>query len=240
MKVELVILYKEFDTDPNPEDASDDGKRRVARASRVFNASQFDGMRPLSSLIRSVPSSALPHRPVRNRRKDRSPAATAPITVFQNIQMPSEDAFCGTATMSGSEGYYATLVHELTHWSGAKHRLNREFGKRFGDQAYAAEDLVAEIGAAFLCAELQITQKTWADHAQYLAQWLTLLKSDSKAIFAAAFNGQAREETPRSSRLHMACGRNASRTAAHSRRLRVPTRRQALSAAICPERRPQV
>ena len=46
---------------------------------------------------------------------------------------------------------YATLVHELTHWTGAKHRLDREFGKRFGDQAYAAEELVAEIGAAFLC-----------------------------------------------------------------------------------------
>jgi antirestriction protein ArdC len=77
-----------------------------------------------------------------------------------HIQMPAEDAFCGSATMSRSEGYYATLVHELTHWTGAKHRINREFGKRFGDQAYAAEELVAEIGAAFLCAELPITQET--------------------------------------------------------------------------------
>ncbi|MGH6892556.1 MAG: zincin-like metallopeptidase domain-containing protein, partial [Dongiaceae bacterium] len=67
------------------------------------------------------------------------------------------------------EGYYATLVHELTHWSGANHRLARDMGKRFGDHAYAAEELVAEIGAAFLCAELSITQETRADHAQYLA-----------------------------------------------------------------------
>jgi antirestriction protein ArdC len=86
--------------------------------------------------------------------------------------MRSEDAFCGTATMSRSEGYYSTLVHELTHWSGASRRLGRDFGKRFGDDAYAAEELVAEIGAAFLCAELQITQETRADHAQYLARWL--------------------------------------------------------------------
>jgi antirestriction protein ArdC len=100
--------------------------------------------------------------------------------------MPSEDAFCGTATLSRDQGYYATLLHELTHWSGAKHRLNREFGKRFGDKAYAAEELVAEIGAAFLCAELQITQEIRPDHAQYLAQWLELLKSDSRAIFTAA------------------------------------------------------
>ena len=56
--------------------------------------------------------------------------------------------------------------------------LYRDMGKRFGDHAYAAEELVAEIGAAFLCAELGITQDTRADHAQYLAQWLKLLKDD--------------------------------------------------------------
>ena len=79
-----------------------------------------------------------------------------------------------------------TDVHELTHWTGPKHRLDREFGKRFGDAAYAAEELVAEIGSAFLCAELGITQDTRADHAQYLAQWLKLLKDDPRAIFTAA------------------------------------------------------
>jgi hypothetical protein len=77
----------------------------------------------------------------------------------------------------------------LTHWTGAKHRLDREFGKRFGDQAYAAEELVAEIGAAFLCAELRITQETRPDHAQYLARWLTLLKGDQRALFAASAKG---------------------------------------------------
>ena len=88
--------------------------------------------------------------------------------------------------MSRSEGYYATLVHELTHWTGAKHRLDREMGKRFGDQAYAAEELVAEISAAFLCVELGIIQDTRADHAQYLAQWLRLMEEDSRAIFTAS------------------------------------------------------
>ena len=88
-----------------------------------------------------------------------------------------------------SEGYYATLVHELTHWSGAKHRLNREFGKRFGDQAYAAGELVAEIGAAFLCAELQITQETRADHAQYLAQWLTTSEERFQSDFCGCRQG---------------------------------------------------
>lgn len=59
-------------------------------------------------------------------------------------------------------------------------------GKRFGDKAYAAEELVAEIGAAFVCAEFGITQTVRPDHAQYLANWLTMLKHDSHAVFAAA------------------------------------------------------
>jgi antirestriction protein ArdC len=88
--------------------------------------------------------------------------------------------------MSRGEAYYAVLTHELTYWSGAPARLGRDMGKRFGDAAYAAEELVAEIASAFLCAELGITQDTRADHAQYLAQWLKLMKDDSRAIFTAA------------------------------------------------------
>jgi antirestriction protein ArdC len=102
------------------------------------------------------------------------------------IQMPDEGTFTGTATMTRTEGYYATLGHEHIHWCGASTRLNRQFGKRFGDAAYVAEELVAEIGSAFLCAELGISQDVRPDHAHYLAHWLDLLKSDSKAIFTAA------------------------------------------------------
>jgi antirestriction protein ArdC len=109
-----------------------------------------------------------------------------PITSTDHIQMPDEGLFCGTDTMTRTEGYYATVTHELTHWTAAPTRLGREMGKRFGDAGYAAEELVAEIGSAFLCSELGITQDTRADHAQYLAQWLILMKDDSRAIFAAA------------------------------------------------------
>jgi antirestriction protein ArdC len=73
-----------------------------------------------------------------------------------------------------------------THWSSHESRCNRQLGKRFGNQAYAMEELIAELGAAFLCADLQITAAPRADHAQYLASWLAVLKADKKAIFTAA------------------------------------------------------
>lgn len=189
-KSSLVVFYKEYDTDPNPDDADDDGKRRVARASYVFNAAQVDGYK-----LPDAPPALGPNE--RLAAVDRFITATGvriehggerayyrPST--DHIQMPDESLFCGTDTMTRNEGYYAVVAHELTHWSGAKHRLHREFGKRFGDQAYCAEELVAEIASAFLSSELGITQDTRADHAQYLAQWLTLMKGDSRAIFTAA------------------------------------------------------
>jgi antirestriction protein ArdC len=185
-----VVFYKEYETDPKPDDADDKGKRRVARASCVFNVAQVDGF--------PLPDAPQPLGPIdRIEAVDRFIRATGariehggdrafyrPST--DHIQMPDEDRFCGTDTMSRSEGYYAVLAHETIHMSGSEKRLDRQFGKRFGDAAYAAEELVAEIGSAFLCAELGITQDTRADHAQYLAQWLSLLKSDSRAVFTAA------------------------------------------------------
>lgn len=102
------------------------------------------------------------------------------------IQMPLREAFIGSPTSTPTETYYATLLHELIHWTAPEARCNRALGKRFGDQAYAAEELVAELGAAFLCAELGVTNEARADHAQYLASWLELMKSDTRAIFTAA------------------------------------------------------
>jgi antirestriction protein ArdC len=90
-----------------------------------------------------------------------------------------------------AESYYATLLHELTHWTRHEKRLNREFGrKRWGDSGYAAEELVAELGAAFLCADLGVTPEPREDHAAYLASWLEVLKSDKRAIFTAAAHAQ--------------------------------------------------
>jgi antirestriction protein ArdC len=89
------------------------------------------------------------------------------------------------------ESYYATLAHETTHWTRHPARLNRDLGgKRFGDGGYAMEELVAEIGAAFLCADLGITPETREDHAAYIASWLRVLREDKRAIFTAASHAQ--------------------------------------------------
>lgn len=97
------------------------------------------------------------------------------------VQMPPLEAF------RDAESHAATLAHEMTHWTRHESRLNREFGrKRWGDEAYAMEELVAELGSAFLCADLKITPEVRDDHAAYLANWLKVLKDDKRAIFTAA------------------------------------------------------
>lgn len=100
------------------------------------------------------------------------------------IRLPAPEAF------KDPESYAATKAHELTHWTSHPTRLDRVLGKRFGDQAYAAEELIAELGAAFLCVDLGITPEPREDHAAYLDHWLQVLKADKRAIFTAAAHAQ--------------------------------------------------
>ncbi|WP_376100655.1 zincin-like metallopeptidase domain-containing protein (plasmid) [Roseomonas sp. CCTCC AB2023176] len=90
-----------------------------------------------------------------------------------------------------AEGYYATLAHEVTHWTGHPSRLARDLTGRFGSGSYAAEELVAELGAAFLLASLGLAAEPRADHARYVARWLDLLRGDRRAVFTAASRAQA-------------------------------------------------
>lgn len=102
-----------------------------------------------------------------------------------HVQMPVFECFCSP------EAYYATLAHELTHWTKHPKRLDRDFGRRkWGDEGYAREELVAELGAAFLCADLALTPEPRTDHAAYLQSWLKVLKEDRRAIFSAAAHAQ--------------------------------------------------
>lgn len=157
----------------------------------VFNADQIDGL-PDSY---RTPAPALPAGMERIERAEAFTAATGAIirhggskafynTGTDSVQMPPLQAF------RDAESYYATLTHELTHWTGHAGRLARTFGKRFGDNAYAFEELVAEMGAAFTMADLNLTPEPRADHADYLAHWLGILKTDKRAIFTAASHAQ--------------------------------------------------
>lgn len=87
-----------------------------------------------------------------------------------------------------AEDFYATGLHELGHWSGHPSRLDREWGKRFGDNAYAFEELVAEMTSAFLCAHLELTGKL--QHENYISGWLKILKADYRALVKAASQAQ--------------------------------------------------
>ncbi|MDX1922425.1 MAG: zincin-like metallopeptidase domain-containing protein [Alphaproteobacteria bacterium] len=193
-KASTVIFYKELDVDV-PDDASgDDGKRRVARASSVFNAAQVDGftaaelpeLPPIERIQRAETLIAASSADIRHGGEMAFYRRRLSDGSGDFIQMPDERRFQADTATQRSEDYYSVLLHELTHWTSDVHRCNRELGARFGDAAYAMEELVAELGAAFLCAELGITVTPRADHAGYIAHWCDVMKSDKRAIFTAA------------------------------------------------------
>ncbi|HEY9177504.1 MAG TPA: zincin-like metallopeptidase domain-containing protein [Flavipsychrobacter sp.] len=111
------------------------------------------------------------------------------------INMPDPVDFVATKFSGPTENYYSTLFHELTHWTGHPKRLDRELVSHRKDYAkYAIEELVAELGSAFLCAQTGISQAPRADHALYIKSWLKALRNDTKFIFtASAQAGQAVE-----------------------------------------------
>lgn len=159
----------------------------------VFNVEQIDGL-PVSDRENSEPTGGLEKLELNARaemffartgadfRHGGNLAFYAPGQDY--IQLPLQETF------RDAESYAATKAHELTHWTAHPSRLARTLGKRFGNEAYAAEELIAEIGAAFLCARLGIVPETREDHAAYLACWLNVLKADNRAIFTAASHAQ--------------------------------------------------
>lgn len=175
-------------------DAGEESERAIPflKAYTVFNAEQCDGL-PVRFTQYVAPLLATFER---NERAESFLEATGARVVHggsqacysltaDEIRLPQREHF------ESVESYYSTRSHETIHWTRHESRLKREFGrKRFGDAGYALEELVAELGAAFLCADLQVTPDVRADHAEYLAHWLVALKHDSRAIFNAAAHAQ--------------------------------------------------
>lgn len=173
-KASLVVYANKIVKTETNSETGEDTEREIPflKGYSVFNAEQIEGL-PEKFYLKSEPP-AVPsgisrletvEHFIRNTGAsirhggDRAYYAEGP----DHVQMPFIDAF------KDGESYYATLTHELTHWTKHKDRLNRDFGRVvWGDEGYAKEELVAEIGSAFLCADLSITPEVREDHAAYI------------------------------------------------------------------------
>jgi antirestriction protein ArdC len=184
-KSSLVVFYQDR---PSEDETA---KHFVARASWVFNAAQVDGFEPQVEELPDMPlftpvARAEAFATHTGARIEEVGDQACFVPSLDLIRMPERCRFIDTATTLASEAFYGTLCHELVHWSGVRARLDRDLSGRFGDQAYAMEELVAELGAAFLCSDLGLATVPRDDHACYIKSWLTVLKQDKKAIFTAA------------------------------------------------------
>lgn len=187
----IVLFWKPIgfpSAEPREDDEGPQQRGTFARAFRVFNADQVDGYQPkvIAPLDDGLRISAA------EEFFNRLPAGVwfgSDRAFFDPqadlISMPSFEHF------RKPEGFYSVLAHEEIHWTGAKSRLDRNLSGRFGTESYAAEELVAELGAAFLTAHLGLSCEPREDHAPYIKSWLSLLRNDPKAIVTAASKAQA-------------------------------------------------
>ena len=188
-KSTMVVLWKPV-TKQN--DQGEDNTFMMLRGFNVFNVDQVEGYEmpenddalPESTNERIAAIENLVSDIGVDVRHGGNRAFYVPSMDF--VQMPLIEQF------KDSEGYYSTLLHEMVHWTGHASRVDRDLNAgRFGDEAYAFEELVAELGSAFLMAQFGISDEPREDHAKYLRGWLKVLQNDSKAIFTAASKAQA-------------------------------------------------
>ena len=186
----LVTLWKPIErTARDGEKTNKNGKADtlLLRSYFVFNAAQVDGWEPEAVDTSNAPT------PIEAAEAffgaiDSDVSYQGNLAYYtpalDKIVVPKLEAF------KAAESFYATLAHEHGHWTGHESRLARDFKNRFGTEAYAFEELVAELTAAFVGAHLGIGSEIREDHASYLKNWLKVLKADKKAIFTAASQAQ--------------------------------------------------
>lgn len=188
------VVYANRISRTEADDNGQDVERSIPflKAYTVFNIDQVEGL-PESYYAKPEPRIEIGQRIevadaffAATRAEIRHGGDSAYYAVHPDyVQMPPFECF------EDPESYYATLAHECTHWTRHPTRLDREFGrKRWGDDGYAREELVAELGAAFLCADLGLELTPRPDHASYIDNWLEVLKDDKRFIFSAAAHAQ--------------------------------------------------
>ena len=181
-----ITFYREIKSEDK--ETGEETKIRFLRTYSVFNIAQVEGVTiqdDTQTLINTVERDKLIDSFVAGTNaiiKDGGNRAYySPTNDF--IGMPKLEQFKST------DGYYSTLLHELTHWTGAMKRCNRDLKNKFGSQAYAFEELVAELGSMFLCNKFNILgrdEEQMRNHITYLDSWIKRLKDDKKAIFQAS------------------------------------------------------
>jgi antirestriction protein ArdC len=190
-----LVVYANRITRTETDDKGEEQEREIAflKGYTVFNAEQCEGL-PAQYTAKTEPPALLPI--ARIERADRFFAATGAVIRHGGtrayyaegadyVQMPFFETF------RDAESYAATLAHEVTHWTKHEKRLARDFGRvRHGDEGYAKEELVAELGSAFLAADLELTPEVRKDHAAYIGSWLKALRDDKRLIFSAAAHAQ--------------------------------------------------
>ena len=189
-KSTIAIFYKSYSKEVDANEAGEvcEESRRVLRAYAVFNADQIEGLperyHPSQDLVlvepegRKADLDAFFGQIPAALRHSGSAAYYEPVA--DRINMPPAELF------TGFDHYYATLAHELSHWTGHGSRLDRNLKNRFGSAAYAAEELIAELSSAILGAELGLPVAHLDNHASYISHWLKLLRDDDRAILTAA------------------------------------------------------
>lgn len=195
----MVVYAGRFEPKDDAEDAAEDASRRQGamylRAYTVFNAEQLDGLAvDVDASASGSPQALSDEIQGYFERVGAKVVHGGDLACYMPgvdvVQLPPPAVF------KDAHAYCATRAHELIHWTGHPARLAREFGQRFGDSAYAFEELVAELGAAFVCADLGISTDTREDHAAYLQSWLHVLRADKRAIFTAATQAQRAADYP--------------------------------------------
>jgi antirestriction protein ArdC len=190
-KATAILFWKSAANDGrgrHDEDERTTGPRFIARSFFVFNASQVDGA------DQSLPTAMLTKDERVGAAETFFNAAGANLEHGGDraFYRPNQDKICMPKfeQFKDPPSYYSVLGHEHVHWTGAKRRLDRDLEGRFGTDSYAMEELVAELGSAFLAARLGISVEPRPDHASYIASWLRVLRNDARAVLTASSKAQ--------------------------------------------------
>ncbi len=184
-KGEIIIFFTKLEKEDSNGDKKSFG---MLRYYNVFNLEQTEG------IDYNMDTTGLEHNPISECENIIKNYPSAPSISSSNkaCYIPSVDTVNvpDLSKFNKAEEYYSTVFHELIHSTGAKKRLNRDFGVKFGDHKYSKEELTAEFGAAMLCGVTGIENKTLDNSASYIKSWIKALKNDEKLLISAASKAQ--------------------------------------------------